>query len=219
MMPNQLAVVFDVDGVLTDSYAPHYQSWQRMFGEIGVEFTDEVFRGTFGRTNRDIFRELYPGQMSEDRARRLGNRKEEIYREIISERFQPMPGAVGLIDALAAAGFKLAIGSSGPPANIALTLEKLGRPDSFSAIVSGADVTRGKPDPQVFVLAAERLGVPPARCAVVEDAPPGIEAANRAGSFSIALTSTTTREELAHAKLIVDRLDELSPELVAALID
>src|SRR5262245_43703481 len=160
---NQLAVIFDVDGVLTDSYQPHFRSWMRMFGEQGVEFTEEAFRRTFGRTNRDILTTLYPGQLSSDEIQRWGDRKEALYREIIAAEFEPMPGAVGLIDALAAAGFKLGIGSSGPPENIQLTLEKLGRADRISAVVTGADVRRGKPDPQVFLLAGERLGVPPAR--------------------------------------------------------
>ena len=218
-MPAQYAVIFDVDGVLIDSYAPHFQSWQRMFGEIGGEFTDEEFRRTFGRTNRDIFAELYPGQMDEEQSRRLGDRKEELYREIIRETFVPLPGVVALIDALDVAGFKLAVGSSGPPPNVALTLEKLGRADRFSAAVTGADVTRGKPDPQVFLIAADRLGVPPHRCAVIEDAPPGVEAANRAGMTSIAVLGTATRENLAHAKLVVDSLKELTPQRIANLID
>jgi beta-phosphoglucomutase len=214
----QLAVIFDVDGVLTDSYQPHFLSWQRMFGELDVAFTEEQFRGTFGRTNRDIFGELYQGSLSEDQIRAWGDRKEVLYREIIAEQFVPIPGAVELLDALAAAGFKLAVGSSGPPENIQVTLEKLGRAHLFSALVTGADVQRGKPDPQVFLLGAERLGVPPAHCAVVEDAPQGVEAANRAGMASIALTGTTTREALSHARLIVDRLDELEPDRIAKLI-
>src|SRR5688572_24561568 len=217
-MPNDYAVIFDVDGVLTDSYAPHYQSWQRMFRELDVQFTDHQFRATFGRTNRDIFAELYSGDISPDRARELGDLKEEYYREIIAENFIPLPGAVELIDALHNAGFKLAVGSSGPPANVALTLEKLGRASRFAAAVTGADVTRGKPDPQVFQLAASRLSIPPERCAVIEDAPPGIEAANRAGMTGIAVLGTTTRENLAHAHLVVESLTELSPARIAELI-
>jgi beta-phosphoglucomutase len=217
-MPIDYAVIFDVDGVLTDSYIPHFQSWQRMFGEIGVEFTDEQFRATFGRTNRDIFAELYRGEMSQERSRQLGDRKEELYREIIRESFTPLPGAIELIDALHAAGFKLAVGSSGPPENIALTLEKLGRADCFLAAATGADVERGKPDPQVFQIAARRLSVSPERCAVIEDAPQGIEAANRAGMTSIAVLGTTTRGKLAHAKLVVSSLCELSPTRIRDLI-
>ena len=214
----QLAVIFDVDGVLTDSYQPHFLSWQRMFGELGVEFTEEQFRGTFGRTNRDIFGELYQGSLSENQIRAWGDRKEVLYREIIAETFIAIPGAVELIDALAAAGFKLAVGSSGPPENIQVTLEKLGRAHLFSAIVTGADVQRGKPDPQVFLLGAQRLGLLPAQCAVVEDAPQGVEAANRAGMTSIALTGTTTREALSHARFVVDRLTDLNPDRIAKLI-
>ena len=218
-MPKDYAVIFDVDGVLVDSYQAHFQSWEHMFGEIGVAFTDAEFRATFGRTNRDIFAQLYPGEMSDARARELGDRKEELYREIIREHFTPLAGAAELIDALSAAGFKLAVGSSGPPANIELTLEKLGRRAAFAAMATGADVTRGKPDPQVFLIAAERLGAPPARCAVIEDAPAGVEAANRAGMASIAVLGTATREELGHAKLTVDTLRELTPERIAALIE
>ena len=213
-----LAVIFDVDGVLTDSYAPHFLSWQRMFGELDVTFTEEQFRGTFGRTNRDIFGELYRGNLSEEQILAWGDRKEELYREIIAEKFAPIPGAVELIDALAAAGFKLGVGSSGPPENIRVTLEKLERTGQIQAVVTGADVQRGKPDPQVFLLAAARLGVPPAQCAVVEDAPQGVEAANRAGMTSIGLTGTTTREALTHANLVIDQLAELSPERIAKLI-
>jgi beta-phosphoglucomutase len=218
-MPNQQAVIFDVDGVLTDSYIPHYKSWERMFGEIGVEFSDEQFRSTFGRTNRDIFAQLYPGEaMTAERTKELGDRKEALYREIINENFTPLPGAVELIDALSAAGFKLAVGSSGPPENVRLTLEKLGRADRFDAMVTGADVTHGKPNPEVFLKAAERLGVPTAQCAVIEDAPQGIEAANAAGMTSIAILGTTTREKLAHAKLIVAGHHELTPGRIAELI-
>jgi beta-phosphoglucomutase-like phosphatase (HAD superfamily) len=126
---------------------------------------------------------------------------------------------VKLIDALVTAGFKLGVGSSGPPENISVTLDKLARGRSFGAVVTGADVQRGKPDPQVFLLAAERLGVPPAQCAVVEDAPQGVEAANRAGMTSIGLTGTTTRDALSHARLVVDRLDELAPQRIAELIN
>jgi beta-phosphoglucomutase len=217
-MSEPLAVIFDVDGVLTDSYVPHFLSWQRMFGELGRTFSEDQFRATFGRTNRDIFGELYEGKLPEDQLVAWGDRKELLYREIIAEKFAAIDGAVELIDALVDAGIKVGVGSSGPPENIRVTLEKLGRADKVGAVVTAIDVKRGKPDPQVFLIAAERLNVPPARCAVVEDAVQGVEAANRAGMSSIGLTSTTTREKLAHAKLVVDSLRELTPDRIAALI-
>lgn len=218
-MPSPLAVIFDVDGVLIDSYQPHFRSWQQLFAEMDVEFSEETFRSTFGRTNRDIFETLYDGELSDGRIRELGDRKEALYREQIRQDFPAMAGAAELIDALAEDRWKLAVGSSGPPANIALTLEKLERLDKIDVQVTADDVQRGKPDPQVFQIAAERLGVPPDRCAVVEDAPQGIEAANRAGMVSIGLTGTVPRERLQEANLVVDQLDELTPKRIAELID
>jgi beta-phosphoglucomutase len=211
------AVIFDVDGVLIDSYQAHFKSWLQMFGEHGESFTEEQFRKTFGRTSRDIIAALHGGELSIAEMDAWDDRKEALYRDIIRQEFPANDGAGDLLDALYAAGFKLAVGSSGPPENIALTLECLGRTPLFSAVVTRVDVTRGKPDPQVFQVAGERLGVPPEQCVVVEDAPAGIEAANRAGMASVALTGTATRAELAHAKLVVDNLRDLTPERLRGL--
>jgi beta-phosphoglucomutase len=212
------AAIFDVDGVLIDSYQAHFQSWARLCAELDIPFDEPTFLRGFGRTNRDIFDELAPGRFTPQEVAVHGARKEAHYREIFAAQPTLVDGAAELIDALAAAGFKLAVGSSGPPENVALALEKLGRGAKLSAIVNGADVTRGKPDPQVFLMAAERLGVSPADCAVIEDAAAGVEAANRAGMTSIALVGTTTRDKLSHARLVVDRLHELSPARIAELI-
>jgi beta-phosphoglucomutase len=129
-----------------------------------------------------------------------------------------MDGAIELIDALIADGFQLAVGSSGPPENVALVLEKLGRASKFSAVVTGNDVSRGKPDPQVFQLAAEKLNVPAASCAVVEDAVHGVEAARRAGMASIGLTGTVNAEALSGADLVVNSVRELTPSRIRELI-
>lgn len=211
------AVIFDVDGVLIDSYQAHYKSWLQMFAENGVSFTEQEFRGTFGRTSRDIIAALYGAVLSDAEMDLWDDRKEALYRDIIRESFPAIDGAVELLDALHAAGFHLGVGSSGPPENIALTLECLGRANLFDAVVTRIDVTRGKPDPQVFQIAGERLNAEPDQCVVVEDAPAGIEAANRAGMASVALTGTATRAELSHAKLVVDSLRELTPERLRAL--
>ena len=211
------AVIFDVDGVLIDSYQAHYKSWLQMFAEHGMSFSEQEFRGTFGRTSRDIIAALYGAVLSDAEMDLWDDRKESLYRDIIRESFPAIDGAVELLDALHAAGFHLGVGSSGPPENIALTLECLGRANLFDAVVTRIDVTRGKPDPQVFQIAGERLDAQPGQCVVVEDAPAGIEAANHAGMASVALTGTATRAELSHAKLVVDSLRELTPERLRAL--
>jgi len=215
-MPKK-AVIFDVDGVLVDSYQPHFQSWRQMLAEHSIELTEPEFRATFGRTSRDIILALCGDRFPMEQLQAFDDRKEALYRELIRDDFPAIDGAAELIDALHAAGFALAVGSSGPTENVALALESLGCVEKISARVTGGDVARGKPDPQVFLMAAEKLSIAPQHCAVVEDAPAGVEAANRAKMTSIGLTGTATREQLAHADLVVDSLNELTPESLQKL--
>jgi beta-phosphoglucomutase len=215
---SQLAVIFDVDGVLVDSYDAHFKGWQRLFHELGREYSETEFAAGFGRTSREILSEMLGSEVTDEQILTLDARKEAYYRDAMRRDFRPIDGAVELIDALARAGFRLAVGSSGPPENVDLALDNLSGTDRIAAVVTGRDVTRGKPDPQIFQLAAERLQVPGSHCAVVEDAVHGIEAAKRAGMAAIALVGTATRTELAAADLVVDSLRELSPSTMEALI-
>ena len=116
-MPH-LAVIFDVDGVLVDSYQVHLQSWQQMLSEQDVQFTEDQFRATFGRTSGDILKELRGSSTSASELQAFDDRKEALYREIIRENFPAIDGARELIDSLAAGGIALAVGSWGPPENI-----------------------------------------------------------------------------------------------------
>lgn len=212
------AVIFDVDGVLVDSYQAHLRSWVLMAREHGRVLTEEKFATTFGQTSREIIARFWGPELDDLAREALDARKEAIYRDLVQAEFPAMDGAVELVDALAAAGFRLAVGSSGPPENIELALERLGRRSAFQAMVTGRDVTRGKPDPQVFQLAAGRLRVPAAACVVVEDAPVGIAAARAAGMASVALTGTAPAERLCEADLVVASLRELGPERMADLL-
>jgi len=218
MAKNAMGVIFDVDGVLVDSYRAHFESWLAMARESGFEFTEAQFAATFGRTSRDIIAHLWGQSLSDERIAAMDDRKEALYRQIIAADFPAMDGARELVRALHGAGYLLAVGSSGPPANVATAMDGLDLGVCFQAQVTGTDVTRGKPDPQVFLLAAERLGVPAGRCAVVEDAPAGVQAAKRAGAAAIALTGTAGRGQLADADLVVDSLRDLSPKIIAGLI-
>ncbi len=213
-------VIFDMDGVLVDSYGPHFESWQGMAAERGLSVTEEQFGATFGRTSRESMITFWGhGRYSDEQIRQMDHRKEELFREILARRMPIMPGARELLAALREAGFRLAVGSSAPPENLKVVLSHF-EGDVFDAVVSGADVDRGKPDPQVFVTAAARLRIPPEWCAVIEDAPAGIQAAQAAGAACIGLASTgRTRESLAEADLVVDQLSQLSPAKVAEVIE
>jgi len=219
-MSTDLAVIFDVDGVLVDSYDAHFQSWLLLCKERGLEMTEQQFIATFGRTSREIIKELWGDQITtEAMGAETDDRKEGLFREILSNDFPGMDGAAELIDGLHDAGFLLALGSSGPPENVGLVLDAFGCRHRFKGIVTGVDVARGKPDPQVFLLGAERVGVAPERCVVIEDAPAGVAAAHAAGMKCVAVVSTgRVRERLAAADLTVDSLRELNAESIRGLI-
>ncbi|MHB8900903.1 MAG: HAD family hydrolase [Thermoguttaceae bacterium] len=219
MAKAEIAVIFDMDGVLIDTFEAHFESWQVATRLEGLEMSRSQFAETFGRTSREIITFLWPQKSADaDAVRELDDRKEEAFRQIIAERFPPMGGAKELLQQLAAGGFGLAVGSSAPPANVAMVIERLGAGELFGAVVTGQDVSRGKPDPQVFLLAAERLAVSPRRCVVVEDAPLGLDAARAAGMRCVGMASTgRTRRQLAHADLVVESPTELSPEVFRRL--
>src|SRR5262249_908990 len=150
-------VIFDMDGVLVDSYDAHRRSWQMLGEELGRPVEEAEFAQTFGQTSREIIRRLFGSNRSDDEVRRLDDRKEGLYRDLIRGRVPLMSGATEILQQLHGAAARLAIGSSGPPENVRPVLEALVIV-RFDAIVTGADVTRGKPDPQVFMFAAERCG-------------------------------------------------------------
>lgn len=213
------ALIFDMDGVLIDSYEAHYQSWVDLATETGKTFSREDFNWAFGRTSRETVPRYFGAHLDDAGIRKLDDRKEELFREIIAGNLPLMEGVLGFIDALHAAGFKLAVGSSGPPENVFLTMDGLGRKHLFGAVITGRDVKVGKPNPEVFLTAAARLGVEPNQCAVIEDAPAGIAAALAAGMTAIGLTSTgRTREQLKDAHLIVAKLTDLTPARVSEAI-
>jgi len=216
---NNYGVIFDMDGVLVDSYDAHFQSWLIAGKRFGLELAEEDFAKTFGRTSRDIINRLWPGLLSDEQIMQFDKEKEADYRQILPKMFKEMPGAGELIRQLHDAGFRLAIGSSGAQKNIDLVKEHLTNGALLNVVVNGSEVKQGKPDPQVFLIAAKKLKLEPKFCAVIEDAPVGIEAARRAGETAIGLTGTAPRKELEErAHRVVDSLSELSPSVIAQLI-
>ena len=214
------AVIFDMDGVLVDSFALHRIVWAEMARDEGLSFDVARFDEAFGRTSREVIAHLWgAGRYTPAQIAVLDERREGAYRDLLKTQFPGMPGAGDLINALHVDGFALAMATSAPLENAELVLDKLGLRHLFPVIVTAKDVHRGKPDPEVFLLAAAGVNIPPGRCAVIEDAPPGVEAANRAGMLSIGLTSGgRTRKSLAAARLVIGSLDELSPSLIRQLL-
>lgn len=212
-------VIFDLDGVLIDSGWAHKQAWFDLAEKEGLEFSDEFFNDTFGMQNAQIIpilvgRELEPGELEE-----MSDWKEQRYRDIVSEKLALSPGAERLMTELKEKGFRLAIGSSTPKANLDLIFQCLKLNNYMNAYVTKEDVQNGKPSPDTFLRAAQKLSLSPQYCVVVEDAVHGIEAAKAAGMSVIALTTTRGREDLSKADIIADNLDELEVEDFVGLIN
>jgi beta-phosphoglucomutase len=217
------AAIWDVDGTLVDTAELHFQAWQQICREQGCDFTRADFAATFGRRNPEILGTLFGARFRPEELAALGERKEALYRKAASKGVKLLPGARRLIEELHQAGFAQAIGSSAPRANLELILWLTGIAPFFAAIVSSEDTQRGKPDPQVFLLAAERLGVAPARCVVFEDAVAGVQAAHAAGMKCVAVRCVGHHSEAslrqAGADLVVDTLEQVSAATIADLLN
>jgi HAD superfamily hydrolase (TIGR01509 family) len=181
-------VLWDLDGTLIDSEEYHWQSWLETMRAEGREISRALFLASFGQKNDRILAEWLGPSATPERIARVADAKEASYRRLMrAGGLQWLPGVPGWTRRLAAEGWRQAIASSAPRANIDAVLEVLGPDHPFDAIVSAEDVQNGKPAPDVFLTAAARLGVPPDHCIVVEDAAVGIEAARRAGMRSIGI--------------------------------
>ncbi|HEY9284541.1 MAG TPA: HAD-IA family hydrolase, partial [Pyrinomonadaceae bacterium] len=166
------AVLWDVDGTLIDSSEYHWLSWREALAGEGLALTREQFARMFGRRNDEILRGYFGDDYPAAEVARVGGAKEELYRGLVGARgIKLLPGVRAWLDRLRGEGWLQAMASSAPRANLEAITDALGIAEYFAAVVSAEDVTVGKPDPQVFLTAAARLGVEPARCVVVEDAP------------------------------------------------
>ena len=209
------AVLWDMDGTLVDSEEYHWLSWRDTMAAEGIPITHEQFAITFGQRNDSILPRWLGPDATPDRIRRVGDAKESLYRQLVRQGgLAPLAGAAGWVRRLQRENWRQAIASSAPRANLDVVLEVIGMAGCFQAIASAEDVTQGKPDPQVFLTAASRLGIPPGRCIVVEDAAAGIEAARRAGMRSIGVN----RKGSLAADVAVSSLAELPPDVFEKLL-
>ena len=205
--------IFDHDGVLVDSLALHQQAWRALGRREGLPLTDAFIHETFGMTNPSILRRLLGEGADAAAIARYGDLKEVCYREAARGQLGLMDGVRPLLDALTAAGVLLAIGSSGPRLNLELTVAECALDGRFATIAALEDIRHGKPDPEIFLVAARRAGVRPARSAVFEDAPVGIQAAKAAGMYAVGVGTTHPPEALraAGADEVVARLVDYDP--------
>lgn len=210
-------VLWDLDGTLIDSAGLHWIAWRDTLAAEGRAVTPADFAAAFGKRNDEILRDLFGPAIAPEWSARVAETKEAAYRRLLRESgLELLPGAHEWLERLRQDGWRQALASSAPQANIEAVCGVLGLERQLDALVSADEVGRGKPDPAVFLEAARRLGLPPARCIVVEDAPAGIEAARRAGMRSIGVVSE--HHPQLEADLVVSSLADLPEDAFVRLL-
>ena len=189
--------IFDMDGTLADTMPTHQLAWDRLMPELGITVDrDDFFGWSAGLTNREIFPRLLGADITIEEINRLSDHKELVFRDLYRSQMTTVNGAEAFLERTTAAGIRCGVGTAAPPQNVDMVLDGLDLRRHFQAIVCNTDVKHGKPDPEIFLLAAKRLGSRPQDCVVFEDAPAGIEAARRAGMTCVVVTSTLTRPQI-----------------------
>ncbi len=215
-MGTDRAVLWDMDGTLIDSEEFHWISWRNALATEGIAITREQFLSSFGQRNDSIIPRWLGNASTPERIERIANAKEELYRHLVRrDGISPLPGVANWIHRLHKEGWLQAIASAAPRANIDAVLEALSATHIFQGIVSADDVHRGKPDPEVFLTAASRVGVSPERCIVVEDAVAGVQGARSAGMRSIGISRNGKHLP---ADMVVQSLDLLASDAFETLL-
>jgi HAD superfamily hydrolase (TIGR01509 family) len=206
-MPTR-ALILDMDGTMVDSMPAHARSWGVFTRRHGIRMSiEEVLEKTTGRTGVECIRILMGDDIPDHRAVELIDEKEALYRDFFGAEFREVAGFREFARRAHDGGLKLAVATAGDKHNIAFALKHLELASKPDAIVGGDEGIAGKPEPDLFLEAARRVGVPPAECIVFEDAPFGIEAAKRAGMRAVAICSTHKPAELAGPHVIAQVRD------------
>ncbi len=204
------AVIFDMDGTMVNNNEFHMRAFQEFCRRHGKRLSDEEFMSKFvGRHNNQLMPMVFNKNLTQDEIDQYSDEKEAIYREIYAQHIQPVEGLHDFLNILKQHHIKVGVATGANMKNRNFTLQSLGLTDMFHEVVGGEEVTNGKPAPDVFLLTAKKLGVPPEKCIVIEDAPAGIEAAKNAGMLAIAITTTHTKEKLKEADLVIKDFSQL----------
>jgi beta-phosphoglucomutase family hydrolase len=203
------AVIFDMDGTVVDTTRIEYDAWKQMFDEQHVDFPYEEYIQVLGAKGSEIVKERM--DIGDDQVEELLHQKEEYFKQLVEENgLQLIPDVEKVLQEIRRLDLKMALATGSSQEKLDFILERLQIRHYFDAFVTADDVKNGKPDPEVFLKAAQKLEVPPHECIVMEDASNGVEAAKNANMTCIAITSTRGKESLQKADLVIKHYQELS---------
>lgn len=191
-----MVLIFDMDGVIADNYKWHLAAFVEFGKRHGLNITTEEFGKHFGSTNHVIMNSLFNKELSEEEIDALADEKETIYRELYRPFIKPVEGLPAFLEYASSHGIAIALATSAPSANVTFTLEATGLKKYFGVITDSSMVKHGKPDPEIYLLTAMKLGAKPTDCIVFEDSVPGIMAAKNAGMRVIGVATTHKSDEL-----------------------
>ncbi len=209
------SVIFDMDGVIVDNGKFHYLAWKEFCNRYHISFSKEEFRKTFfGRTNEQVIPILFNKELTTKEIQKLGDEKEMLYREIYQPEIKPLKGLITFLEDLKANNIAMAIATSAPPANVDFVLNNLKIGHYFNFIVDDSMVSKGKPDPEIYIKAAHLLKTDPANCVVFEDSLSGTKAAFKAGAKVVGLSTSIGKEEHKYALHVFSDLSEISTNFI-----
>lgn len=207
-----------MDGVIVDSNPYHKIALKQFCKKYGHDLTEEELREKiYGRRNQDWLIKVF-GPLDDDKIKAYGEEKEALFREVYEKDIKALPGLPAFLGRLDELGIVRAIATSAPRSNVDFTLEKTGLGPYFETILDDSFVSKGKPDPEVYLKAAEAVTFPSGRCVVFEDSLAGVEAAKNAGCKVVGVTTTHTREELSETDWVIENFEHVDPkELISRL--
>ncbi len=212
------AVIFDMDGVLVDNMEYHKKAWEKFIQKYAPDTDVEEFSRHFGKTNADLIKILFNQPLKQDKIQRLAEEKEAIYRNLYNPFIAPTPGLVPFLEQLKNKKAELVVATSAPTPNVDFVMEQTGLRPYFKAIVDSSQVQKGKPDPEIYRLAAAQIKQPPSRCLVFEDSYPGIASAKSAGMKVIGVATTYSADKLKGAERVIGDFTEITPADVQAVL-
>jgi len=212
------ALIFDMDGLIVDNDRYHCLSWMEFAKKHGKDVGYDEVKSWFGSTNRTILGNLFPDALSREQVEQMGREKEELYRRMYAKTIEPLKGLKEFLAGLDGA-FKIGVATSAPTENVDFVLGKTGLKSYFQSVTDESDIRHGKPDPEIFLKAAGKLGVPPDSCLVFEDSFHGIEAARRAGMYVIGVATTHEAGALKNTDLVIADFSQINAGMIEAIFE
>ncbi|PRD48144.1 HAD family hydrolase [Sphingobacterium haloxyli] len=216
---NPFAVIFDMDGVICHTNPYHAKAFEHFFDKYEIPYTEKEFEEhMYGKHNSYIMTHFFKREIIGEELKQLEDEKESLFREIYQAEVDPLPHYLPFLDDLKSAGFKTAVATSAPLANLKLILDSLQIDAKMDSLMASEDVSQHKPHPEVYLKSAEKLGVSPNGCVVFEDSFSGVTAALNAGMKVVGVLSSHTRDELPPCSLYINDYREINAARVMNLL-